>query len=139
MVVIGSDLPGLPSPRIGEALARLAAGPDAVVLGPSADGGYYLIGLARPRTGDAVPDLFTGIRWSSVWTRADTVAAAERCGLRVDLLDAWRDVDDATDLAALRAMVAGEGAGRAPATAVALGALAARHTGLTSRGGPPSP
>ena len=124
VAVIGSDLPGLPPARIREALARLAAERDTVVLGPSADGGYYLIGLARPRTGDAVPDLFTGIRWSSAWTRADTVAAAEGCGLRVELLDAWRDVDDTADLAALRAALAGGGAG-APATAAVLDELAA--------------
>ena len=125
VVVVGSDLPGLPPARIGEALARLAAARDTVVLGPSADGGYYLIGLARPRAGDPMPDLFTGIRWSSAWTRADTVAAAERCRLRVELLDAWRDVDDAADLAALRAELAGGGAGRAPATAAVLDELAA--------------
>ena len=125
VVVVGSDLPGLPPRRIGEALAWLAAEPDAVVLGPSADGGYYLIGLARPPTGNAVPDLFTGIRWSSAWTRADTLAAAERCGLRVELLEVWRDVDDAADLAALRTALAGGRAGRAPATAAVLDELAA--------------
>ena len=126
VVVIGSDLPGLPPARIREALARLAAERDTVALGPSADGGYYLVGLARPRAGDPMPDLFTGIRWSSAWTRADTVAAAERCGLRVELLDAWRDVDDAADLAALRTELAGGGAGRAPATAAVLDELATR-------------
>ena len=139
VVVIGSDLPGLPPARIREALARLAAERDSVVLGPSADGGYYLIGLARPRAGDPMPDLFTGIRWSSAWTRADTVAAAERCGLRVELLDVWRDVDDAADLAALRTELAGGGADRAPASAAVLDELAARTPGLTSPGGPPSP
>lgn len=126
VVVIGSDLPGLPPARIREALARLAAEPSAVVLGPSDDGGYYLIALARPRAGCAAPDLFTGIRWSSAWTRADTVAAAERCGLRVELLDGWRDVDDPADLAALRTELTGGGAGRAPATAAVLGELAAK-------------
>ena len=125
VVVIGSDLPGLPPARIREALARLAAERDTVVLGPSADGGYYLIGLARPPTGGAVPDLFTGIRWSSASTRADTMAAAERCGHRVELLDAWRDVDDAADLAALRTALAVGGAG-APATAAVLDELATR-------------
>ena len=125
VVVIGSDLPGLPPARIREALARLAAERDTVVLGPSADGGYYLVGLARPRAGHPMPDLFTGIRWSSAWTRADTVAAAERCGLQPELLDVWRDVDDAADLAALRTELAGRGADRAPATAAVLGELAA--------------
>ena len=126
VVVIGSDLPGLPPERIRGALARLAARRDAVVLGPAGDGGYYLIGLVRPRPGDPVPDLFSGIRWSSAWTRADTVAAARRCGLGVELLEPWRDVDDAADLAALRTMLAGDGAGRAPATAAVLRTLADR-------------
>ena len=139
VVVIGSDLPGLPAARIGEAIDRLAAARDTAVLGPTPDGGYYLLGLARPGTGRAVPDLFTGIRWSSARTRADTVAAAERCGLQVVLLDPWRDVDDAADLAELRITLAGPGAGRAPATASVLQDLAARNRGLTSRGGPPSP
>ena len=139
VVLIGSDLPGLPAERIGEALGRLAAGRDTVVLGPSADGGYYLIGLVRPRAGDPGPELFTDIRWSTAWTRADTVAAAERCGLQVALLDPWRDVDDADDLARLRAGLAGGAAGGAPATAALLRELAARTPGLIPRGGPPSP
>ncbi len=139
VVATGSDLPGLPPDRVDEALARLAAEPDTVVLGPAADGGYYLIGLARPRPGDAVPDLFTGIRWSGPWTRADTVAAAQRCGLRVELLEPWRDVDDAADLAELRTALAGGGADRAPATAALLEELAARAPGPTSRDGPRSP
>lgn len=139
VVMTGSDLPGLPAARIGEALDRLAAAPGTAVLGPTPDGGYYLLGLARPGTGHPVPDLFTGVRWSSPRTRADTVAAAERCGLRVELLAPWRDVDDAADLAALRVTLAGANAGRAPATASVLRELAARNGGLTSRGGLPSP
>ena len=139
VVVIGSDLPGLPAQRIGEALARLAAGHDTVVLGPTPDGGYYLLGLTCPRAGGPAPDLFTGIRWSSARTRDDTLAAAARCGLPVELLDPWRDVDDAADLAELRSTLAGAGAGRAPATAAVLQELGAGAPGLTSRGGPPSP
>ena len=132
VVVTGSDVPGLPAERVGEAIARLRARRGAVVLGPAADGGYYLIGLARPRAGGPAPDLFTGIRWSSAWTCADTVAAAERRGLRVEMLAPWRDVDDADDLAALRTVLDGAGAGRAPATAALLRELAARTPGLVS-------
>ena len=139
VVVTGSDLPGLPAERIGEALGRLAAGRDTVVLGPTPDGGYYLIGLSGPGAGEPVPDLFTGVRWSSARTRDDTLAAAARCGLQVGLLDPWRDVDDADDLAELRATLAGAAAGRAPATAAMLRELEAQTPGLTSRGGPPSP
>ena len=116
VVMVGSDLPTLPAQRVVDALDRLRAS-DRVVLGPANDGGYYLIGLAA-RTGvAAVPDLFTGIRWSTEWARADTVRAADRCGLTVDLLGDWYDVDDAASLTRLRGELATQdGARRAPAT-----------------------
>lgn len=140
VVLIGSDLPGLPAARIREALDRLTAAPGRAVLGPASDGGYYLLGLARRGSGrPLVPDLFTGVRWSSARTRADTAAAAARCGLRVELLDPWRDVDDAADLAELRIALAGAGAARAPATARVLRELTAGGRAFTSRDGPPSP
>jgi len=121
VVIIGSDLPTLPSRHVADALDRLGAGNARVVLGPASDGGYYLIGLAA-ESGDApVPDLFTGIRWSTEWTRADTVAAADRLGLTVDEVDGWYDVDDEAGFARLRAELATEaGARRAPATKQAL-------------------
>ena len=117
VVMIGSDLPTLPAERIVEALDRLGAPGHPVVLGPAHDGGYYLIGLSA-RTGDrAVPDLFTGIRWSTEWTRTDTLAAADRCGLTVELLGDWYDIDDEAGFLRLRAELATEaGARRAPAT-----------------------
>ena len=117
VVMVGSDLPTLPAERVVDALDRLRASDDRVVLGPANDGGYYLIGLAA-RTGDAaVPDLFAGIRWSTEWARADTLRAADRCGLTVDLLGDWYDVDDAASLTRLRGELATQdGARRAPAT-----------------------
>ena len=117
VVMVGSDLPTLPAQRVVDALDRLRASDDRVVLGPANDGGYYLIGLAA-RTGDtAVPDLFAGIRWSTEWARADTLRAADRCGLTVDLLGDWYDVDDAASLTRLRGELATQdGARRAPAT-----------------------
>ena len=137
VVLIGSDLPTLPAARVGEAFDRLRGGPDTVVLGPADDGGYYLIGLAaRP---GPVPDLFTGIRWGTGSAQADTVAAAARCGLAVELLDAWYDVDDEAGLTRLRAELAiGDGARRAPATARVLAEILG-GPGPTPRGGLPSP
>ena len=124
VIMIGSDLPTLPTQRISEALDRLGTGRDRVVLGPAADGGYYLIGLATPSAGRPIPDLFTGIRWSSEATRADTIAAAVRYELQVDLLDECHDVDDEADLTRLRAALsAPEGAHRAPATRSVLNEL----------------
>lgn len=121
VVMIGSDVPTLPAERVVEALDRLRAPGNRVVLGPANDGGYYLIGLAD-RTGDTtVPDLFTGIRWSTEWARSDTVRAADRCGLTVELLGDWYDVDDAASLTRLRRDLATQdGARRGPATKRAL-------------------
>ena len=118
VVMIGSDLPTLPAARLAEAFDLLRVSDDRVVLGPADDGGYYLIGLAARAATAWVPDLFTGIRWSTEWACADTVSAAHRCGLRVDLLGDWYDVDDEAGLTRLRAELAtGDGARRAPATA----------------------
>ncbi len=142
VVLIGSDLPTLPVWRITDAIQRLLASHDRVVLGPADDGGYYLMGMSRNPITAAIPDLFSTIRWSSEWTRADTVAAAERCGLRVELLETWYDVDDAAGLARLRREIATEqGSGRAPATKRVLDALAARgkNSAMGFLGGLPWP
>lgn len=117
VVMLGADLPTLPATQIQAAIDHLQADQNQVVLGPSEDGGYFLIGLARSTPGTAVPDLFSNIRWSTEWTYADTVDAAERCGLSVKRLPTWYDVDDATGLARLRAELATvSGRRQAPAT-----------------------
>ena len=117
VVMVGSDLPTLPAGRMREAQSRLDGDPSEVVLGPADDGGYYLMALARSPGGVTVPDLFTGIRWSTPYTLDDTMAAATRTGRRVTLLERWHDVDDAAGLARLRGELATpEGAERAPAT-----------------------
>lgn len=122
VVMVGSDLPTLPAGHIGQALEQVA--PGTAVLGPSDDGGYYLIALAAPETGGAIPDLFTGIRWSTPAALDDTRAAARKAGLRVVLVPGWRDVDDAAGLARLRAELAAEpGRARAPRTARVLDEL----------------
>ena len=58
IVLIGSDSPNLPKERIAEAFERLSA--HRVVLGPSDDGGYYLLGMRPP-----FPELFAGVSWGS--------------------------------------------------------------------------
>ncbi len=68
-----------------------------MVLGPSEDGGYYLIGLKRP-----CPELFQGIAWSTGRVLAQTVERAEALGLSVALTPPWYDVDTASDLDRLR-------------------------------------
>ena len=73
-----------------------------MVIGPAEDGGYYLLGLTVPAATQALPDVFTNIRWSTPWTMDDTLAAATRCGLRVHTLTAWYDIDDDISLRRLR-------------------------------------
>jgi uncharacterized protein len=94
-LALNSDGPSLPAEYLSQALAQLEEAD--VVLGPSEDGGYYLIGLKRPR-----PALFEGIAWSTTQVTVQTLARAEALGLGVALLPAWYDVDTAEDLARLR-------------------------------------
>jgi len=95
VAVIGTDSPSLPSRLVGEAL-DLAAERD-LVLGPSFDGGYYLIGLRA-----LAPPLFAGIAWGSDSVLCDTLARARDLRLSVALLEPWYDVDTPGDLNHLR-------------------------------------
>ena len=130
VVVIGSDLPTLPISHIRQAIAQIDVG--TVVLGPSEDGGYYLIGLAASGPGSEVPDLFTGIRWSTSSALNDTRAAAERAGVQVQLVPLWYDVDDAEGLSRLRRELdEPDGRTRAPETARVIAELFKQETGDT--------
>jgi hypothetical protein len=75
-IVVGSDVPTLPSAVLGAALERLA-GAD-LVLGPSEDGGYYLIGLREPRAA-----LFADMAWSTEIVFEETMRRASALGLDV--------------------------------------------------------
>jgi rSAM/selenodomain-associated transferase 1 len=94
--LINSDSPTLPTAYLVSAATVLAAPSDQIVLGPSTDGGYYLIGLKRPHR-----RLFEDIDWSTERVTAQTMARAQEIGLSVHLLPTWYDVDD---LAALRVL-----------------------------------
>ena len=95
-ILIGSDIPDLPGLIIDEALASLAY--HDAVLGPSCDGGYYLIGF---RADTFLPRAFDGIAWSTPEVFAQTVHALGRQGRRVHLLPEWRDIDTIEDLGEL--------------------------------------
>lgn len=94
VILLGSDSPTLPLARIQEAFVALES--KDIVLGPSDDGGYYLIG------GRIVPPVFEGIPWSTPEVWRLTVAALERAGATFHALPAWHDVDEFPDLARLR-------------------------------------
>lgn len=131
VIMVGSDLPTLPADHIRQAID--AVDPQTVVLGPTEDGGYYLMALATDIDAGlaTVPDLFSGVRWSTSKTLADTRAAAQDLGLRVAVVPSWYDVDDENGLARLRtALAAQSGHVRAPATAKVLGELGGRNAGV---------
>jgi uncharacterized protein len=95
VLVIGTDCPVLGPEHAEEAAAALADGADAC-LGPASDGGYWLVGLARP-----APALFDigAERWGGPEVLARTLQCAEHAGLRVTLLREERDLDDPGDVA----------------------------------------
>ena len=94
--LINSDSPTLPAKIYQEAAHRLAGTGDRVVLGPSDDGGYYLIGLKRPH-----PEIFQAIDWSTERVFSQTLERAQTIGLAVETLSTWYDVDDHQTLARL--------------------------------------
>ncbi|MAK80345.1 DUF2064 domain-containing protein [Phenylobacterium sp.] len=91
VVIIGADTPGVTRADIARAFAAL--GPKAAVLGPAADGGYWLIGLRR-RPRERLP--FDDIRWSSEDTLSDTIKALSDAPYA--LLQVREDVDDGASL-----------------------------------------
>lgn len=90
-VLVGTDSPQLDQATIDRALAALDE--SQAVLGPCYDGGYYLIGVR-----DRVPDLFTGIPWSTERVLELTLARARRENVSVGLLEKEYDVDSYDDL-----------------------------------------
>jgi len=93
IVMIGSDLPSLPASHLADAFHFVRERPDAVVIGPATDGGYYLIGMCR-----LCPELFTSIAWSTRDVLATTTRIAESSGLTVSFVSPWHDVDTINDL-----------------------------------------
>ncbi|HEX6199734.1 MAG TPA: TIGR04282 family arsenosugar biosynthesis glycosyltransferase, partial [Thermoanaerobaculia bacterium] len=97
VAALGSDHPTVRVETVAEAFERVAAGAD-VALGPSRDGGYYLIALAaRPEAG-LRRELFDGIDWSTDRVLAQTLERAAALGLAVELLEEGEDVDTPDDL-----------------------------------------
>ena len=101
-LLLDSDTPTLPGQYLDQALALLMSPRTDVVLGPSEDGGYYLIGLRRLHR-----ELFEGMVWSTPTVLRETVHRAEVKGLTVALLPPWFDIDTAEDLDRLRASLRG--------------------------------
>jgi rSAM/selenodomain-associated transferase 1 len=90
-VALGSDSPTVDLAWIARAIASLDTH-DAVI-GPTEDGGYYLIGLRGN-----IPELFSEIPWSTGSVARATLERASERGIAVDVLPTWYDVDDIATL-----------------------------------------
>ena len=123
VAIVAADTPHLPV-EVYEAGFALLDEAD-VTLGPSLDGGYYLIGAKRP-----APELFAGVPMGTGAVLRATLERARRAGLEVRLLPPARDLDRVEDLAA--ALAAGELA-QSPHTREAAAAIAAAAGGSGSR------
>ncbi len=95
VVLIGSDSPTLPIEYVDSAF-RLLRETD-VVLGPTDDGGYYLVGASRDVAG-----IFADIDWSTAIVWEQTVARLGELRLSYETLPQWYDVDELPDLERLR-------------------------------------
>jgi uncharacterized protein len=89
-VLVGTDVPGITLRHFREAFSQLHCAD--LVLGPSTDGGYWLIGMNRPL------DVFDGIAWGEESVLAQTLRRTRDKGLRYHLLETLNDVDTPEDL-----------------------------------------
>lgn len=105
--ILGSDLPGLPIEYLKRAFDALDEA--EVVLGPSDDGGYYLIGARRLH-----PELFQKIPWGTDRVLALTRKRLKERSVSHALLPSWYDVDTPADLVRLRHDLLGMRARGAP-------------------------
>jgi hypothetical protein len=131
--MVNADSPTLPTDRLVETVRHLQEPGDRVVLGPAADGGYYLIGLKQFHR-----RLFEEIDWSTERVYRQTIARANEVGLPVLSLPEWYDVDDEETMAVLsRELLLGPNSGDrylggypAPSTTAFLEKLATTNGGV---------
>lgn len=95
-VLFGTDTPSLPPRLLARSVVLLRRAP--VVIAPSLDGGYYLVGVRGP-----MPEIFRAIAWGRSNVLSETVARLRRTGTRYALGPAWYDVDRWSDVALLAA------------------------------------
>jgi hypothetical protein len=100
VAIVGTDAPGLSRETVAEALDALDSAD--VVMGPTEDGGYYLLALREPR-----PELFAGVAWSTPRVADETRARAAAARLVVRELECRRDLDTVEDLRAAWPVVRG--------------------------------
>lgn len=103
ILLVGSDSPTLPISYISKASTLLDS--RDIVVGPSTDGGYYLIGFSTTNIRITVPFIFEEIAWSTADVFQQTVARIRSLKATLGLLPPWYDIDTAEDLAFLHAHI----------------------------------
>ena len=93
VVLLGSDTPDLPVHFIKQAIQALRT--NDVVLGPSSDGGYYLIGCTKKSFS---PDFFNNIQWSTNTVFQETLSIFKRLQKKAYVLPEWSDIDTVEDI-----------------------------------------
>ncbi len=93
-LLLGTDTPTLPVGMLARSASLLKEAP--VVLAPTLDGGYYLVGVRGP-----LPDIFRGVRWGEACVMSDTLQRLKDRGHPYRLGPWWYDVDRPDDLAVL--------------------------------------
>lgn len=96
IVLIGTDIPDITTALLHRAFEKLCD--DTIVLGPAADGGYYLIGLPCKMLAPAAPGLFSGIAWGTATVLQVTCRRLKEQGFNYSLLETLEDVDRPEDL-----------------------------------------
>ncbi|MBV9131566.1 MAG: TIGR04282 family arsenosugar biosynthesis glycosyltransferase [Chloroflexi bacterium] len=117
VILIGSDSPTLGLEPIRAAEAALLRGAD-LAIGPTVDGGYYLIGMRQPHLG-----VFEHIAWSTPRVFGQTLERAAHLELKVCSVAQWYDVDGPADLARLQHDLATRRPDVAPHTRAVLEAI----------------
>lgn len=99
IIIVGSDSPTLPKSFIIDAVLSLET--RDVVIGPSMDGGYYLIGFSTIALAKTFPTIFQGITWSTAQVLQQTIACIQTNNVSLKVLPPWYDVDTPEDLGLL--------------------------------------
>ena len=95
VVLIGSDCPTISPGVCDEAFTMLKT--NDVVLGPTFDGGYYLVGMSQ-----RYYDVFSGITYSTESVFDQTLMKMKQDGITFSLLPQLQDIDEHPQLVALR-------------------------------------
>ncbi len=91
VIIIGSDIPDLSAEIINKAFEYLSY--SDVVIGPSKDGGYYLLGIKK-----MYAELFEGIEYSTSTVLSETLIRIKLLNLSYQLLPELQDIDTKQDL-----------------------------------------